>query len=332
MRIALAAFALAVATSPARADDASASEADRLFDEAAELMAQERWDEACPRFQRSLELEPARGTLLGVAQCQEMRGAVASAHAAYASLLDDAAAAGDDRRAAIARAMLEALEPRIPRLAIHLEAGVDPLSIEIWLDGELLDPGALGAALPVDPGRVTLAASAEGATPWTHELELAEGETRALVIPRLEVQAAPPEPALAPPAGPPRAPPTRYAQSENLAQRWVGYSALSGGALSVAAGGGFSVRAIRKHRRLGELCPAPCDAPGDDAARVRDQRDGAATVATGLIGVGLVAITGGMVLWSTSPRASRRPAERRIMHIAPLLDTTALGATLRARF
>ena len=75
----VAAGAIAVAAPRARADEpdharAAASHAAALFEEGRALGKAGQWAEACDRFAESLELVPAVGTQLNLADCLEREG------------------------------------------------------------------------------------------------------------------------------------------------------------------------------------------------------------------------------------------------------------------
>ncbi|MBI3202780.1 MAG: tetratricopeptide repeat protein [Myxococcales bacterium] len=76
--------------------------AERLFQEARELMQKGRLDEACARFSESLELDRAVGTLLNLASCMERSGRVPRACELYAEARDLSKTAGSDARARFA--------------------------------------------------------------------------------------------------------------------------------------------------------------------------------------------------------------------------------------
>src|SRR5262249_46236771 len=58
-----------------------AAMAEKLFDEARQLMLGHTYDEACAKFAESERLDPAAGTLLNLAVCHEAQGRTATASA-----------------------------------------------------------------------------------------------------------------------------------------------------------------------------------------------------------------------------------------------------------
>jgi tetratricopeptide (TPR) repeat protein len=147
-RVILALGALSWAAEPARADDAAAS-AQVLFDQATALKNEERWAEACPKFDASYKLDPALGTLLNLANCYEKLGLVASAWATWDEAFQWATKNNDDR-ADYAKTQRDGLAPRLPKLTIRVENPVPALTIE--RDRTKVSSAMYNSALPVDPG------------------------------------------------------------------------------------------------------------------------------------------------------------------------------------
>src|SRR5450631_2539890 len=110
-----AAFASAVLlpTGHARAD---AGTAQALFDEGKRLMQAGKLDEACPKLQKSFEIDPAGGTLLHLASCFEQAGKLASAWLRYNDALSMAKRDHRKDREDAARGKVADLEPRLARL------------------------------------------------------------------------------------------------------------------------------------------------------------------------------------------------------------------------
>src|SRR5262245_14345984 len=118
---------------PAAAQNATLAES--LFRDARVAMKAGDADRACPLFAESYRLDPAHGTLFNLAACEEERGKLASAWAAFRKLVDVAPA--EDERVIEASARLKALEERVPRLRLVL-SGPLPADHALELDGVTL--------------------------------------------------------------------------------------------------------------------------------------------------------------------------------------------------
>src|SRR5258706_7527469 len=112
--IAIAALSI---THTARAGDPAAAQA--LFDQAKQLVAAQRYSEACPKLEESQRLDPGMGTLFHLADCDEHIGKTATAWAAFLDVAGQARSAGQQPRERIARERAAALEPTLARLPIR---------------------------------------------------------------------------------------------------------------------------------------------------------------------------------------------------------------------
>jgi hypothetical protein len=124
--------------------------AEVLFEEARALVKAGKYESACPRFADSQRLDPAAGTLMNLADCQEHTSNLLSARSHWRALLQALPLTGDPRRA-LAQQRLEELQPKIPRLAIWLSPGA-PAGAKVSRDGVELASTALGLSDEVDPG------------------------------------------------------------------------------------------------------------------------------------------------------------------------------------
>ena len=184
---ALAVAAAVVAAGPGEVVAQGNPQAESLFRQGRELMQQERFAEACERFAASQRLESALGTLLNLADCRAKNGEIATAWALFVMAAERAEATpGEGRRAQAARRLADELEPRLPYLTIAVSDDVRVEGLEIYLEGEVLDPGVWSAEMPVDPGERQVEARAPGHEPWSTSVLLDEAEKYTLTLPRLE--------------------------------------------------------------------------------------------------------------------------------------------------
>ncbi len=248
----------------ARADDLATAQA--LFEAARVAVGHGDYAGACPKFAESQRLDPAPGTLLNLADCEEHLGHLARAWDAWhegIALLPRA-----DERLPPARQRAQALESRLPRLLLRLDPGAPPTT-KVRCDDTEIGTASLGVALPVDPGQHVVRAEAAGRAPSSIDVTLAEGETRSLeVAPGLPV-APPPEktltPAPAPILAPPSAPESARSGSGLRVTGWViGGVGVVGLGLGTAAG----LLTISKKAAVDVHCVAGkgCDSVGYDAA------------------------------------------------------------------
>jgi hypothetical protein len=161
----------------AQARDPAAGEA--LFQEGRRLMKAGDFAGACPKLEESLRLDPALGTLVNLASCEEERGRTATAWEHWRAAADQLPS-GDKRRVtAVARAT--ALEKVLPRLTVTLAAEVST-EAEVKRDGVRLGRASLGLPLPVDPGRHVVTVVAPGREPREFEATLRARENQTLTL------------------------------------------------------------------------------------------------------------------------------------------------------
>ena len=168
-----------VATSTAaHAQGRDPSAAEALFRSAREAMARGDFAAACSRFAESHRLDPAPGTLLNVAQCEEKDGKLATSFAHVTEALEGLPK--DDFRVPYARERLAALEPRLPTITVTLAN--DSAGAHVIRDEVVLRDGSFGVPLPLDPGPHVLVVRAEGRLDARQEITLSEGQRLSLVL------------------------------------------------------------------------------------------------------------------------------------------------------
>src|SRR4051794_38040553 len=94
--LSLTVFVAGSAASTASAEPRDAAAAEVLFHDAREAMKANQYALACSKFEESQRLDPAPGTLLNLAECEEKRGRLATAWQ-YLKHALDSLPANDDR-------------------------------------------------------------------------------------------------------------------------------------------------------------------------------------------------------------------------------------------
>jgi hypothetical protein len=297
-------------TTFARADAGSSAAAEALFSEGKALVAAKNFAAACPKFEASQKLDPGAGTLLHLGSCYESLGKIASAWATYIEA--GAAARARNRRDWADNAAQRALrlEPRLPRLTVLIKTQVPGL--EVVRDGVRVETGALGSALPVDPGSHKLEALAKGYKPWSKSFDATEKAALTIEIPALEAEpvVAVPTPAVAVQNPVPQAPIAKQEKSAGGGLRTVGFVSLGLGAAGLAVGGVTGLMAMQANNKGKDLCPEiRCsNQEGVDAA-ARSRSFG--TVSTiGFIAGGALAATGLVLVLAGGGSSSRETATR----------------------
>jgi hypothetical protein len=226
-------------------------------------------------------LRSAPRALLALAAAEEHVGRLVSAKRTYGKARDDARAEHDDALAGKAEAALQALDPRIPRLALVLsgeiagaEARLEGAPIEISKDG-----------VEVDPGVYHLVVSAPGKAPFEERVVMSAGQRKDVLVAFAPSAAAPP-PVLIQPGPAPVAPAARRGPP-------VGAWILAGAGV-VAATAGIIYRVHQRSIYDEASAARPIqDVRGNDA---RAQM----IVGTTVAGVGLGALAGAALWWTFS--------------------------------
>jgi tetratricopeptide (TPR) repeat protein len=175
---------LTAAARPAAAQSDSAA-ARALFSEGRELMAAEKYAEACPKFEESLRLDQGMGTQFNLAHCWEKLGRTASAWALFLDVAAAARAGNQPDRETAAKERAAALEPKLTRLRITFPEPA--LEAKIYRNGQEVRQAAWGTPMPVDPGSHLIRATARGKQDWTQEVKVpATSRTFSVTVPVLD--------------------------------------------------------------------------------------------------------------------------------------------------
>ncbi len=202
MRRALTLTALAVAlASPSVASAQSGGDvarADALFNAAKALLESGQYGDACAKFAESNRLVPGLGVTLYLADCYERIGRLASAWSEFRSA-EGLARERNDKRADVARARAQAIEPKLDRLTIAVGPTVPRAGLQILLDGASVPPEEWGIAMASDPGDRVVVVTAPGHPPRTISARLGPDNPTAVVrVDSLDEPPAAPVPSSAP--------------------------------------------------------------------------------------------------------------------------------------
>ncbi len=294
----LSAGLLSAAAGDARAEpsEGSAAAAESLFQEARKLIDAKRFSEACPKLVASHRLAPAVGTLLNLADCYERAGQLASAWARFHEAIALAQRLGRPDREKTAKDRADKLEPRLIRLTIVSEEK----GAEVKLDGNVLDAAALGTAVPVDPGKHAIEASAKGKKPFTTTIEVSDRvRAPSVEIPPLDVD---PEAtkASAAAAGGDNHPPTDNGSSSGSGQRIASYVLMGVGVVGLGVGTVFGLKTSSTWSDAKTHCTGlECDRTG---VQLATDAKNAGTISTIAFVAGAALLAGGAALFFTAPR------------------------------
>jgi tetratricopeptide (TPR) repeat protein len=310
-----------------RAHAQSNAVAEQLFNDARALAAQGKWQEACPKFEASLQRDPALGTRLNLATCYEKVGKLASAWGMFRESADIAKKANDTKRADYAQQQAAALEPRLPKLVINAPAK-PPAGLIVQRDGAAVAPAELGIGLYVDPGAHEVTATAPGFEPVSSKIMAQEGKTETVALPDLK-----PKPDVKPPPGGggdednPTTPvsPTR---------KYIGLGVGGGGIVIVGLGLVFGAQAISKNNKAKELCGDNLTCSGSNFSEAQQLiSDGRSkgTLSTVFVITGVAAVGAGVFVYLTAPRATER-SHATAARIVPVIDRDGAGFGVAGSF
>jgi hypothetical protein len=166
-------------TSIAAAQGSGAASAERLFADGRAAMRRKEHSIACAKFADSQRLDPAVGTLLNLAECEEKLGKLGTAWRHLKEVLSTLPASDD--RVPDAKRLEAALAPRVPRLTLRPKTPLPP-GARVALDGTELPASELGEATPVDPGDHVVVVEAPGRVRKAFTVTVREGETPTVAV------------------------------------------------------------------------------------------------------------------------------------------------------
>lgn len=308
--IVLASVTLFLATRPAAADEADKARATGLFAEAQALAEAGKHEQACAKYEESVELHAGVGNQYQLADCWEKIGRTASAYAMFLKVVEKTKELDQPEREKAALERAEALTAKLTRLRVEVRAAKD---LEVTKNGKPIAKDDWGKPIPVDPGNVELRAVAPGKEPWLEKLNLpAEPGTVLVTVPPLEDEKKPVVVAAAPPAEkkePEKKPAPVEEESGGGFRSFATVGLLGVGAAGVIVASIFGAQYARTNEDAKEVCPSSFGCTEQEIALheslVEDARDARTWTYVG-IGAAAVGLGGAAVLYFTGPSKSKR--------------------------
>ena len=322
----LAACALTPVRARAQAGAAQKAAAESLFDDGLKAMKSGRYADACPKLEESERIDPGIGTLLYLGECYEKTGRTASAWATFREAASSAHAKGELERSRVAASRADRLQPGLSKLTIEVAPQTAPLSgLRVTRDNVPVESSLFGVAIPVDPGKYHVVASADGYETFQAELEVAgNADAKSLQIPALKaspkpIAGAPANAALSSPSGSPSSASAAASPSTSAApiddarsagpsgMRTASYLTGALGIVGLGFGSYFGVRAISKNSDAESYCPRGNKCDDQRGVDLTNQAKNAAIASNITMIAGAAFVVTGVVLYlSSGPERSAR--------------------------
>lgn len=305
----LAAFALLALVRVAAAQ--TPSEGAKLFEQGRELAKQNKYSEACAKFEQSYALDNGVGTELNLADCHEHLGHIAQAW----RMFDDAAqrSADNPSRQKFAKDRADALAPKLATAVVNVP-DPDVAGLSITIAGRAVKASTI-ITERVDPGAIAVHAATPTRTLFDATKDAAAGATVIFDLPRapsLVEHHEEPAPVLT----------RRHSRVVwSYAVGGAGAATLVGGiAVGLVARGNYNDAVDPKNGCVttssGLSCPAAQRQKALDAGSLAD-------VGTVLGAVGVAALVTGIVLYATAPKD---------LAVTPMASNQSAGVAISGRF
>jgi hypothetical protein len=310
--------------------------ADALTDERAGRHAA-----ALEKFQRVQAVRDTQSVRYRIATCLEALGQLRAALAAYTST--SIAAATDAESTSIARASrdkVDALSRRVARIVVTLPSHA-PLDAAVKIDGEAIQPNAIGTPIVVDPGTHEITATASGSPPFKAQMNLPEGGQSAIEATLAASLPPAPVPTLAPasvtaplpppspgPAPLPASPPSEPTSSHGRATAGLVFVSV-GGVLVAAATAILLVRHSDIQSLESACASGVCPANQESQLTATHNRaviEGPVGFTAG--GLGILGLGVGVYLLATAPSSAAHASAT----FAPWIDRNGGGVGWSGRF
>lgn len=303
-------------------------DADASFLAGRALLKDKRYADACPQFELSQRQDPAAGTLLALAYCQELSGLLSTAWSSYLAAAQLAEREGQEKKQIAASERARALSARLSKLTVVVPAELLGLAgFHVQRDGLELERASFGVPLPMDGGTHSFRATAPGRAPWTSTVTLlTEGDQKTLVLPVLDVLSVP----VASDTKPASTPLPLAERPREIAFKRASVILAAASVVGVGVGTAFALSAVS--RKDESNADGHCDASGCDT-RGTELRNGAldaARAATWSFVASGVLAAASVTLYVTA--GSGGPSTRASTRLAPRPSLGAPGLSIAGSF
>jgi hypothetical protein len=168
------------ATGYAAPPDLQLQAARQQFAQAEEDEDAGRWKDALDKLHGVLGVKRTAGVQYHVALCEEHIGQLVAALADYTAADNEAHSENAQDVLKLVGKRLAELEPRVPRLTIHVVPDVP--DTRLTLDGATIAPSLFGVAMPVDPGTHRVEATAQAHVPTSADVTMREHDSTVLDV------------------------------------------------------------------------------------------------------------------------------------------------------
>jgi hypothetical protein len=277
--------------------------AEGLYQEGRRAAQAHDWALACRKFQESHDREPAPGTLLNLADCEEKQGRFVEALAHF----EAASRLFKDERSTFAVKRATAVGLRTPRLTLSLRSA--PPRTVVERDGMTVDAESLGSPVAMDPGEHTIIVRSRGRSDVRTTVRLSEGERReielAAGLPIVTGDTTPPAPLPTPEHAPPRSqapekPATNDAPTSPLRSASIASLVVAGVGVGLGIVGGIVTLSAKS------TVDSNCSAAGCNGTGLSAESRGStwSTISTAGFIAGGVGLASGVAFWLAQPKAA----------------------------
>jgi hypothetical protein len=311
--------------------------AEQLFKSAQTCLAANDWACACSKFSASMEADPSVSTQINIAKCQEHDGKLTLAWTTLQDALKlnrTITYSDESRRTKLgeyAQKVLDALEPRIPKLRISVTGR--PEGLQIRRNGKIVPLGALDESIRVDPGEHEIVAEAPGFATERRTVKLAERAIEEISLTLTKAAPAPAPTGVAVPKEGPDEPrtskvlPTPPSPSDGW-RRPAGFAIAGAGGAGLLAAGILGVVTVFKSdaANSSDACKSPTDNPRImECNSLRDTARGFQTAGIATAVASGVLAAAGVVLVATAPRGDGRESASRWSLVAQPMGVSLIG-------